>query len=114
MDGVHDRLARAAATGALRRAGAPGDGARPALRRVRAACRLCGFSVHGFLNGMTCVLQVDGRALRDACREAGAPKSARHRAHIREPDQDGGKRDTGASRQEERESARSGRDQETQ
>ncbi|KMO30844.1 hypothetical protein VQ02_27355 [Methylobacterium variabile] len=73
MDGVHDRLARAAATGALRRAGAPGDGARPALCRVRAACRLCGFSVHGFLNGMTCVLQVDGRALRDACREAGAP-----------------------------------------
>ncbi|AWN49324.1 hypothetical protein DK419_25705 [Methylobacterium terrae] len=37
---------------------------------MRAACRLCGFPVRGFLNGTTCVLQVDGRALRDSCREA--------------------------------------------
>ncbi|MFH6786545.1 MULTISPECIES: hypothetical protein [Methylobacterium] len=60
-DGVHDGLRGA------------GDGTRPALAHalahVRAACRRCGFPVHGFLNGSTCVLQVDGRALRDACCE---------------------------------------------
>ena len=67
MDGVQDR-----------RAGGPGNAVRrPALRRVRAACRLCGFSVRGFLNGTTCVLQVDGRALRAACRAGGLPGACR-------------------------------------
>ncbi|TNC12385.1 hypothetical protein FF100_16300 [Methylobacterium terricola] len=61
---------RLAATGGSRRP----DGAQrtalahPALAHVRAACRLCGVPVHGFLNGTTCVLQVDGRALQASCR----------------------------------------------
>ncbi|WP_133123618.1 hypothetical protein [Methylobacterium frigidaeris] len=56
-----------------RRVRSPSDGARwPALCRVRAACRSCGFSVHGFLGGTTCVLQVDKRALQAACGEAHA------------------------------------------
>ncbi|WP_156311881.1 hypothetical protein [Methylobacterium platani] len=57
------------ATGHARR-GAPGDLRRAPLCPVRAACRLCGFPVRGFLAGTTCVLQVDDRALRAACREA--------------------------------------------
>ncbi len=48
----------------------------PALAPVRAACRLCGFSVRGFLNGTTCVLQVDGRALRSACRRSACHHAA--------------------------------------
>ncbi len=73
MDGCHDRLAHAAATGRLRRVPSRGDEARrPALCRVCATCPRCGFCVRGFLNGTTCVLQVDGRALRAVCGEAHA------------------------------------------
>ncbi|UHC14490.1 hypothetical protein LRS73_18260 [Methylobacterium currus] len=73
MDGRHDRLAQIAASGGLRRVRSRGDEARrPALCRVRATCPWCGFCVHGFLNGTTCVLQVDGRALRAVCGEAHA------------------------------------------
>ncbi|MCF4125215.1 hypothetical protein [Methylobacterium sp. SyP6R] len=61
-DGDHGALAPAAITGGARRG--------PALAPVRAACRLCGFTVRGFLNGGACVLQVDGRALQSSCRAA--------------------------------------------
>lgn len=63
-DEVHGGLAPAAMAGGARRVRGP------ALAQVRAACRFCGFSVRGFLNGTTCVLQVDERALHAACREA--------------------------------------------
>ena len=62
-DEVHGALAPAAIAGGDRRVRGP------ALAQVRAACRFCGFSVRGFLNGNTCVLQVDGRALHAVCRE---------------------------------------------
>ncbi|SFU42147.1 hypothetical protein SAMN02799631_00601 [Methylobacterium sp. 174MFSha1.1] len=77
MDGIDDRCALAAPTGVLRRVRPPGDGAwRPALAPVHAACRRCGFSVHGFLNGTTCVLQIDGRTLQAACEAAGSEAHA--------------------------------------
>ncbi|TGD98029.1 hypothetical protein [Methylobacterium nonmethylotrophicum] len=72
MDGGHGRRASADVVRCVGGATAT-RGGQLALRRVRAACRLCGFSIRGFLNGTTCVLQVEGRALRAACREAGTP-----------------------------------------
>ncbi|MBK3400036.1 MULTISPECIES: hypothetical protein [Methylobacterium] len=51
----------------LPRGVAPPD---PALCRVQAACRLCGFPVRGFRHGTTCVLRIDRLALHSACRGA--------------------------------------------
>lgn len=86
MEGIDEGCARPAPTGAPRRVRPSRDGARrPALVPVRAACRLCGFSVHGFLAGTTCVLRIDGRALQAACEAAGgeAPVCAGLREAVR-------------------------------
>jgi hypothetical protein len=86
MDGIDDRCAQAAPTGGPCRVRPSRHGARrPVLAPVRAACRLCGFSVRGFLNGTTCVLRIDRQALQAACASAGggAPACAGLREAVR-------------------------------